>query len=292
MSSREHRGYGGAPDSAGAHQGIAPGRRTLVERAYPVQRKPSQAPPSAPSAAAPAAPAPSGRYEQPDFGGFWVVPDDTVGDVADAVGMQITETEYAAAAAAWAKIKDGSGRLTITERDDDGHVHAGFRANVIAQLGLLMMKPVGRGLLIAIVNGGAAVAICPSSEDVKGGAETERADDGALQQADGRSGGGSASTIHVDPNFSEDDITVCNESFEPTSDPLYIVLGHELIHARHNQLGTNRQGERAVSRVGYPNLEEEQTIATGAGATENKLRAEHGLEARLGIFGDDRRFPA
>jgi hypothetical protein len=72
-------------------------------------------------------------------------------------------------------------------------------------------------------------------------------------------------------------------------DPVYIFLGHEMIHARHNQLGRNRRNVAATAPAKYSNREEEETIATGAGITENQLRAEHGLEGRVGHGGVDKR---
>lgn len=61
------------------------------------------------------------------------------------------------------------------------------------------------------------------------------------------------------------------------------------IHARHNQIGRNRRNLTAADPTKYGNREEEETIATGAGITENELRAEHGLDARVGHLISDKR---
>ena len=44
--------------------------------------------------------------------------------------------------------------------------------------------------------------------------------------------------------------------------------------------GPGTPEKAATDGAAYPNAEEEETIATGAGPTENKLRAEHGLGVR------------
>jgi hypothetical protein len=71
--------------------------------------------------------------------------------------------------------------------------------------------------------------------------------------------------------------------------PVYIFLGHEMIHARHNQLRRNHSNLAAADPARYSNREEEETIATGAGITENQLRAEHDLDARASDGATDKR---
>jgi len=61
-----------------------------------------------------------------------------------------------------------------------------------------------------------------------------------------------------------------------------LILGHELIHATHNDAGHNHREKAATDGAAYPNAEEEEAIATSAGPTENQLRAEHGLGVRKG----------
>jgi hypothetical protein len=71
--------------------------------------------------------------------------------------------------------------------------------------------------------------------------------------------------------------------------PLYVVLGHELIHARHNDRGVN-QRERSSVRMEFRNREEELTV-DGEELSENALRREQGLPARYGHKGGDLAYP-
>ena len=85
------------------------------------------------------------------------------------------------------------------------------------------------------------------------------------------------------------DIKVNDARGNQISDPVFIFLGHEMIHAHHNQRGRNRRGLAATDGA-YSNREEQETVATGA-LNENQLRAEHGLTARHGSGGVDTRSP-
>jgi hypothetical protein len=237
----------------------------------------------------PATPAPSGRHEVTDFGEYWVVPDATNRSVADAQGEQITETAFAAAKAAWDKVKDGSGNIKISENDSAGTAHAGFKASVTTKIGLLMSRPTGRELVTSLLSGGFDVTIRPSAAKVYGGAQAIRGGAGTLEQAGGAAGAGGTTIIEIDPACTDNDIKVYDRNGAEISDPVYIFLGHEMIHARHNQLGRNRRNLAASDPSKYSNREEEETIATGAGITENQLRAEHGLDARVGHGGVDKR---
>lgn len=232
---------------------------------------------------------PSGRHEVTDFGEYWVVPDSTIRSVHDAQGEQITETAFAAVKAVWDKVKDGSSRVKITEADSTGKAHAGFKASITAKIGLLMTKPNGRQLLTELMSGGFDVTIRPSAAKVYGGGQAIRGGSGTLENSDGSAGTGGTTIIEIDPAVSDSDIKVYNAAGTEISDPVYIFLGHEMIHARHNQLGRNRRNLAATNAAKYSNREEEQTIATGSGVTENQLRAEHGLDARVGTSGVDKR---
>jgi hypothetical protein len=322
VAEREHRS--GDSAAAGRAQGgeasaATPGKSTRVEQAHAVQRQASgaaadantepggsaaaastsmpriqlsggAAASSGASAAAPApAPAASGRHEDTEFGEYWVVPDGTNRSLVDAIGEQITETAFAAAKTSWDKVKDGSGRIKVTEADSAGTAHAGFKASITAKIGLLMSKPVGRELVASLLTGGFDVTIRPSVAKVYGGGQAYRGGAGTLQNADGSAGAGGTTAIEIDPAVTDNDIKVYNAAGAEISDPVYIFLGHEMIHARHNQLGRNRRNLTAADATKYGNREEEETIATGAGITENQLRSEHGLEARVGHAGVDKR---
>lgn len=350
MSERERRGagHGAAPGkgNAGTAAGV-PGKTTLVEQAYAIQRKATGAAPatridavvdgasstsgtpvdsgvrgrvesstgarlvadavvsnrhagpiqatSAPIARQTKPPAtlaphkPSGRHEVTDFGEYWVVPELTSQCFADAHGEQITETEFAVVKTAWDKVKDGSGNIKITENDKLGTAHAGFKASITVRIGMLMSAPTGRQLVTSLLSGGFDVTIRPSLAKLLGGGTSFRGDAGSLEKADGSAGTGATTIIEIDPACTDDDIKAFNKNGVEIPDPVYIFLGHEMIHARHNQLGRNRRGLAATDPAKYPNREEEATIATGAGITENQLRAEHGLDARAGHTISDKR---
>jgi hypothetical protein len=295
----QQRGGGGGPQAKGRVS--EPGDAGEVEadrvadavmtggHAGPIQQTSAAIARQVTPPAAPAAPAPSGRHEVTDFGEYWVVPDSTVRSVADAQGEQITQTAFAAAKAAWDKVKDGSGNVKITESDTAGTAHAGFKASITAKIGLLMSKPKGRELVTSLLSGGFDVTIRPSAAKVYGGAQAYRGGAGTLEQANGSAGAGGTTAIEVDPACTDNDIKVYDRNGAEISDPIYIFLGHEMIHARHNQLGRNRRGLAAADAGKYSNREEEETIATGGGITENQLRAEHGLDARVGHGGVDKR---
>ncbi len=228
---------------------------------------------------------PPGRGVCTDFGDFWVVADDT--KVCYQVkGEQITETEYAALTTTWAAIKSGTGSLLISETDSAGTAHAGFKTMIIDQLAKLMSKPVGRTLLAGIVNGSNKVTIQPSATQIYGGANATRGA-GTLENADGTAGAGGTTMIQVDANLKDEDVMVYDKAGKEIGLPIFITLGHELIHAKHNSEGRNRR-EKVATDAAYSNMEEEETIATGT-LTENNLRTEHGLTLRHGHGGIDKR---
>ena len=226
----------------------------------------------------PAPAGPIGKAEVTDFGTYWVVPDGT-GPQAGVVGEQITQTDFDALKTVWTKIKDGTGQIKITETGDDGTKYAGFKAMILTQFGKLLSKPVGRGVVTSLVSAGHTVTIVPSGPRTVGGA---RRGAGSVEKADGSSGGGGDSTILIEAGLKDSDIVCFDPAGKQISAPIFLILGHELIHAQHNDAGHNHREKTATDRAAYPNAEEEETIATGGGATENKLRGEHGLGVRKG----------
>lgn len=232
---------------------------------------------------------PSGRHEKTDFGEYWVVPDGNTECIFDSRGEIIGETEFTTAKAVWEKVKDGSGKVKILETDLSGKATAGFKATMLTKVSMLMSRPKGRELLMGLSAGAYDVTIRPSTGKINGGAQARRGGDGSLEKADGKAGAGSSTTVEIDPSCSDTDNKVHDKDGKEISDPIYIFLGHELIHAKHNQEGRNRRNLAAKSNK-YSNREEEETIATGAGINENSLRAEHGLTARIGHSGRDTRF--
>jgi hypothetical protein len=251
-----------------------------------VQRKPGDPP----GDKAPAKPV--GTYKKTDFGEYWVVPDGT--KPADAkVGQKgelIEQTKFATVEAAWNKVKDGSGKLVITETDKDGGAHAGFKATTLPRIGMLMSKPKGRELITGLVNGAKKCTIRPGVGKVHGGANTDAV--GGLGAGapgavtGGKKGAGADSFVTLDASVGDNDIKVHDAAGNDISDPVYVFLGHELIHARHIAAGEVDMG--APSDASYGIKEEETTIATG-GLSENDLRDEHGLTKRKGHGGTDTR---
>jgi hypothetical protein len=224
---------------------------------------------------------PPGRGVSTEFGEYWVVPDSTTQSFADITGEQITETEFAALQSVWNKLKDASGNVKITEKDDAGGDHAGFQAKMLDCFGKLLSQPGGRAMVAGLVNGSQVVTIGPTSSK-KIAVATRGA--GALENADGSAGAGGSTTIRIDADLKDDAVVAFDKDGKEIPSPVWLILGHELIHAEHNAAGRNKRNLAATDSA-YSNREEEETIATGAGVTENALRAEHGMPDRHGHAG-------
>lgn len=256
-------------------------------RAPGVQKKPDD-----PPAGKPRAPKPVGTHKKTDFGEYWVVPDGT--KPADAkVGQKgelIEQTKFTAVEGVWTKVKAGSGKLVIIETDKNGGAHPGFQATTLPRIGMLMSKPKGRELITGLVNGSKKCTIRPAPGKLYGGASTDAA--GGLGAGApgvvtaGKKGAGDDSFVDLDANVGDGDIKVHDAAGNDIADPVYIFLGHELIHARHISAGEVDMGAPADASYGIK--EEETTIATG-GLSENDLRAEHGLTKRHDHGGSDTR---
>jgi len=227
-----------------------------------------------------------GHSDVTDFGSFWVVPDDTDVCYAGVQGEQITESEFAALKKTWDAITAGTGSIVISETDEAGNAHAGFRAKVLDYLGKLMSAANGRTLVTSMVNSSHKLTIQPSNGQLLGGGAASTTTDG-LVGTDGKKGSGADATIELDPDLNDDTVVVNDKDGNEISDPAYIVLGHEMIHAQHDAEGTN-QKHFAPTDASYGDLEEEQTIATGD-MSENALRDDAGLPHRSGHGGRDTR---
>lgn len=232
---------------------------------------------------------PVGRGQSEPFGTFWIVPDDTFESFAGVEGEQITESAFAILEGVWSSLQSDSGNLRITETDADGNVHAGFKANMMTQIGMLMSQPTGRGIVVSLMSGSTSrVTIRPTSANVYGGGNAIRSDGAnALEQASGDAGSGSGTIIQIDASLQDDDVMVFDSEGNEISLPVFVTLGHEMIHAQHNRAGRNRR-EQDATDDDYTNREEEETIGTGP-TTENDIRGEHGLTARHGHAGRDTR---
>ena len=223
--------------------------------------------------------APPGRGVSTAFGDYWVVPDSTSVSYPDVVGEQITETDFAALEQVWNKLNDGTGQVHITETDDAGAEHAGFKAKMLGCFGSLMSMPGGRALVVGLVNGSQTVTIGPTSTRRVASANRGA---GSLENPDGTAGAGGSSTIRFDADLTDTSIMTFDSAGGEHAAPVWLILGHELIHAQHNAAGRNRRNLPAVGGAAWGNREEEETIATGSGLTENALRSEHGMDPRFG----------
>ena len=105
--------------------------------------------------------------------------------------------------------------------------------------------------------------------------------------ADGRPAEGDDSIVGLDPEIGNQDVEVQDAKGRWVADPVFIILGHELIHARHIAAGT--LDPRKAPNNAYRMREEERTIATDE-ISENDLRREHGLATRHVHQARDRRY--
>jgi len=224
-----------------------------------------------------------GRGICTEFGDYWIVPDETQ-QCYNVVGEQITESDFAKLENTWNALKSGSGNIKISETDSAGNAHNGFKDKIVTQFGKLLSKPQGRGLVIGLVNGSQTVTIRPTS--ARSVALATRGA-GSLENADGTAGAGGTTTIEIDADLGDKDVVAYDAAGKEIASPVFVILGHELIHAQHNAAGQNRRNLPA-SDPAYSNKEEEETIATGS-LTENDLRSEHGIDKRHGHRGRDTR---
>ncbi|MEQ9669063.1 M91 family zinc metallopeptidase [Coleofasciculus sp. G2-EDA-02] len=248
-----------------------------------------------------------GRGESTDFGVYWVLPDSV-----DRAGMSylegaeaISETDFDVLQQAWESLRAGSGQIQVLEEDSVGNRHDGFRERILAQLGRLLSRPAGRRLVLDLMYGAIRVRIIPAADSAIGARTLPDSED-AFEQPTGAPGRGSSSTIEVAADLQDDDVQVLDQEGNLMDSPVFISLGHELIHASHNAAGRNRRrtpfppiepslhpyeaaprGPRMIASPGErerqeydDNLEERQTVEI-----ENLLREEHGLPRRLGHLG-------
>jgi hypothetical protein len=243
-----------------------------------------------PNAAGGGAPDPTlGRPATTEFGDFTVLPDESAASLNAEAG-EITESDLAERQKLWETLKSGSGDIKIGEIDSKGQAHAGFKVLVLSKLGMLLERPKGALLLSELASGGKAVTIQPASVKIKGGTGAKRGA-GSEPNADGTPGPGGTTTIVLDETVTDKDLKVFDERGNEIGLPIYIALGHELIHARHNQKGVNTRAQ-AATKPGYPMKEEQDTIeGNGSDVSEADLRKERGLPKRAGHAGKDTRGP-
>lgn len=192
----------------------------------------------------------------------------------------IYERNKAEAEKLYKEVESGSTCIKILENSDTANGEAdvtydGFREKVLKAIKRLMTTPNGRSLIKKIAHGGQDVTIRPSKTNL---ASTARGN-----TTNATNGVGTTSTIYFDPNFSDKTIKTYDKNGKELATPFFLALGHEMIHALHNQQGTNARNQ-AGSAAAWDNKEEENTI-DGPGISENALRREHGLGQRYGHGG-------
>jgi hypothetical protein len=268
-------------------------RREARRKQY-VLRKRAQEAAEAPAAAAPGVDGNRGRQVSAEYGDFWVVPDDQANPGAD--NDQVSESELASIQQLWRSLQDGSGPLRVENLDRDGSKYASFSTIVMRQIRALLSGPAGRRLLLDFLNSNQLVCIRPRAS-FPGGFRADGDREHWQQKNPRKPGAGGFAYVEMDEFVSNTDLRVVDADGRPIAMPLFIALGHELIHARHVVTG-RRQGGPPKDAHKYAsddprdpdNREEEATIGDGE-LTENDLRAEHGLPLRRGHGGSDARYP-
>ena len=239
----------------------------------------------------------AGRKVYTAFGEYLVVPNST-NTPYDIPCEQITEAQFKEITEVWNELHEGN-KIQIHEKDEIGREHSGFRRKTLKQLGKLFSKPKGRELITKLIKGNHRVAIVPSENDNHNDARAEPTHQSAFESEDGNPGArgittseqekisklnyGSSTIIKIDPRLNDSRCNfVVDDKGTSKDTPVFITLGHELIHAKHNSEGRNKRKLHAPkeARKGYSNKEEFQTIQSGE-ITENDLRNEHGLPRRF-----------
>jgi hypothetical protein len=292
--------------SPGPLSGLAVLQRTAGNRAVAGllavqrQRRPRTAPP-----------AQVGSVVATPFGRFWVTTDSTAGPpTGSGIPTAVTPSRLAELRAIWQEIDTATGKLIIEE-----HGHAGFRTLTLERLARLMSRPNGQRLVEAVVTGAHHVTIVAvpgagmegtQAQSVRGlsidGAQVRPNVEnvpglGEILTGGYHPGPGTEIVISMDPSMTDDSLVVEGAGGRAIAEPMFLALGHELIHARHGAAGQDTSA-LPVSEPGDPhhfdNSEEENTITrhrSRLDITENDLRAEHRLPARVSHRAGDRRQP-
>lgn len=229
----------------------------------------------------------------------------------------LTAPEVAAMDATWANVTNPAGpggQLSINDQaldvtDDTTAAVPGFRDEMHAHLARLLHTDTGRRLLHGLDTGAHPVRIEPTyrgmpRDEAEGMVKAYGAERPGFDQETpaGLPGGGSASVVRMLPGATDHEMVDFNDRDEPILSPAHIGVGHELIHALHNQRGVAWAANTHTpalyapggARAHYHNPEEYHTIAHPPPPhgpvplehlTENMLRAESNLPAREGHTG-------
>jgi RHS repeat-associated protein len=171
--------------------------------------------------------------------------------------------------------------LIITETDELGLRHYGFSGTVKDLLNHLALEGPGNALYTSLVTGPHVVTIRPSPYPLEGGATTLRV--GTTSAA------GNNAIITFDATLKDGVVRVYDRHLKLVSEPAYMVLGHEMIHAWHIVNGQFMTGASTnPDYLGPMGNEEQHTISTGH-PSEADLRRAFGLPVRRGNYGEDTR---
>jgi RHS repeat-associated protein len=194
-------------------------------------------------------------------------------DAAKDVGQRIVQDA----------VKESQQRVRIVIDNHDittGAVVRDFDKKIIGLLAQLESTQAGANLVTQVYYGPGTITIRPSLAGIRGGAGTKPALS-SLPRA--------GAVILFNAKIQEGDEQVFNMNGHRVNQPLYIILGHELIHALHIITGTvEAKKSSSPDFTGDQSGEEEQTVSTGR-PSENLLRHAAGLPARLGNNGYDLR---
>ena len=198
-------------------------------------------------------------------------------------------------------LESGSKQIEIKEESPDGTAFPGFKSGVLALFDKLLSKPIGYRLVTEVLYGPKKTEIVPNFEanNFGGGVvgakiPQNNSDNPHLERADGTAGAGSDVILSLDPNLNDEDSAVYDINAQSIPHPFFIILAHELIHARNYAQGRGKTGRSTThlppfQRLDYTDLEELETVRLGnrsldpdptSRITENVIRCEHCLAER------------
>lgn len=241
-----------------------------------------------------------------------------IGKVAtqgDEIATYVQDDKKPLVQAYWQKIVNGTGKILISETDHlpgmvTTKVVAGFRNEALQALARLLRQPTGLTLIGQIMDGGKKTTIVPLTDQntrhvstLKGGSKIENmpaiavpdfSDSADYQEAHRRAnykrlppmistgenqavpGEGIDTFVLMKPGFQDAELYTDKNLVTP----VFIALGHELVHAKHNATGTAMGTPPQVLTI-YWNYEKEETHTIKDDETsENRLRADYGLGRR------------
>lgn len=225
---------------------------------------------------------PEGYGVSTEFGEYWVVPDGTL-QSHFVEAEQIAESSFEELEETWDALQGDTGQIQIEEKDVTGKSHAGFKNLILEQFGMLLARPIGRALVIRLVNEETeTITIRPSAAGQVATAEQELKDNGnATVDTD--------AVIELDPDLKDDAVLVYDANGAEIVASEFQILGYELINAENHVDGSNKWGI-PPSDPAYDDAEEAATLA-GTTIMENLLRAEQEYVDQFGQLAQDTQEP-